>query len=93
MLLLASCYLGFAGLCNHAWAVSALQARQVLTRSCVVLLQSNGYRFMFLSSRAIAQASTTRDYLQRLNQDGHRLPAGAHSSCQKLQRSRVPKGT
>lgn len=41
-------------------------------------LQSNGYRFMFLSSRAIAQASTTRDYLQRLNQDGHKLPAGAH---------------
>lgn len=40
------------------------------------LLQGNGYRFMFLSSRAIAQASTTRDYLQRLNQDGHRLPAG-----------------
>ena len=45
-------------------------------RCIVPLLQGNGYRFMFLSSRAIAQASTTRDYLQRLNQDGHRLPAG-----------------
>ena len=44
------------------------------------LLQANGYRFMFLSSRAIAQASTTRDYLQRLNQDGHRLPAGVARS-------------
>lgn len=31
---------------------------------------------MFLSSRAIAQASATRDYLHTLNQDGETLPAG-----------------
>jgi len=37
---------------------------------------ANGYKVMFLSSRAIAQASVTRDYLLSLTQDGRRLPAG-----------------
>lgn len=41
---------------------------------------------MFLSSRAIAQASTTRDYLQRLNQNGHRLPSGAMPALPRSQR-------
>ena len=39
-------------------------------------IKDNGYVFMFLSSRAIAQASATRDYLHTLNQDGETLPAG-----------------
>lgn len=39
-------------------------------------IKANGYIFMFLSSRAIAQASATRDYLHTLNQDGETLPAG-----------------
>lgn len=39
-------------------------------------IKANGYVFMFLSSRAIAQASATRDYLHTLNQDGETLPAG-----------------
>ena len=39
-------------------------------------IKANGYMFMFLSSRAIAQASATRDYLHTLNQDGETLPSG-----------------
>ena len=39
-------------------------------------IKANGYVFMFLSSRAIAQASATRDYLHTLNQDGETLPPG-----------------
>jgi len=53
---------------------------------CVCVAQQNGYRMMFLSSRAIAQASTTRDYLQRLNQNGHRLPSGAMPALPRSQR-------
>eukprot|EP00951_Prasinocladus_malaysianus_P047371 scaffold650100_cov39-Prasinocladus_malaysianus.AAC.1 len=36
----------------------------------------NGYQVMYLSSRAIAQASHTRDYLHTLTQDGHMMPKG-----------------
>ncbi|KAK9822450.1 hypothetical protein WJX81_001736 [Elliptochloris bilobata] len=36
----------------------------------------NGYQILFLSSRAIAQASATRDYLHSLNQNGETLPDG-----------------
>lgn len=39
-------------------------------------IDANGYAIMFLSSRAIAQASLTRDYLHSLTQDGHKLPVG-----------------
>ena len=39
-------------------------------------LQTNGYHFIYLSSRSIGQASLTRDYLQRLHVDGHKLPLG-----------------
>lgn len=56
----------------------------------VCAAQQNGYRMMFLSSRAIAQASTTRDYLQRLNQNGHRLPSGATPALPRYQRFAIP---
>lgn len=36
----------------------------------------NGYWLLFLSSRSIAQASTTRDYLWSLRQDGLEMPRG-----------------
>lgn len=39
-------------------------------------IQANGYCTMFLSSRSIAQASITRDYLHSLTQDGYTMPAG-----------------
>ena len=39
-------------------------------------IQKNGYRIMYLSARAIAQASATRDYLQNLHQEGEQLPRG-----------------
>ncbi len=39
-------------------------------------IQANGYNVMYLSSRAIAQASLTRDFLHKLNQDGKTLPQG-----------------
>ncbi|KAK9789056.1 hypothetical protein WJX73_007244 [Symbiochloris irregularis] len=37
---------------------------------------ANGYDILFLSSRAIPQASATRDYLHRLSQNGQTLPSG-----------------
>ena len=39
-------------------------------------MQNNGYFFIYLSSRSIGQAALTRDYLQRLHVDGHKLPLG-----------------
>ena len=36
----------------------------------------NGYKMMYLSARAIAQASATRDYLANVQQDGESLPQG-----------------
>lgn len=39
-------------------------------------ISCNGYDMLFLSSRAIAQASATRDYLHTLKQDGFLLPQG-----------------
>ena len=39
-------------------------------------ISDNGYDMLFLSSRAIAQASATRDYLHTLKQDGSLLPQG-----------------
>ena len=37
---------------------------------------ANGYGLLFLSSRSIAQASITRDYLHSLEQDGATMPQG-----------------
>eukprot|EP00210_Caulerpa_lentillifera_P006826 g6525.t1 len=39
-------------------------------------IKSNGYEIMFLSSRAIAQANITRDFLHRLEQERVRMPVG-----------------
>mmetsp|Transcript_40596 Transcript_40596/g.114974 ORF Transcript_40596/g.114974 Transcript_40596/m.114974 type:complete len:710 (-) Transcript_40596:208-2337(-) len=39
-------------------------------------IKANNYTVMFLSSRAISQASLTRDFLLSLKQDGRQLPAG-----------------
>lgn len=39
-------------------------------------VQQNGYKFLYLSARAIGQAKGTRDYLQSICQDGVTLPEG-----------------
>lgn len=39
-------------------------------------IAKNGYRFMYLTSRAIGQAEITRDYLTNINQNNFRLPDG-----------------
>ncbi|KAG8832137.1 hypothetical protein FRC17_001970 [Serendipita sp. 399] len=36
----------------------------------------NGYRIMYLTSRAIGQADSTRDYLRGINQNNYQLPEG-----------------
>jgi phosphatidate phosphatase LPIN len=37
---------------------------------------ANGYNIMYLTSRSVGQADTTRAYLHGINQDGNRLPRG-----------------
>ncbi|PYI00932.1 lipin Smp2 [Aspergillus sclerotiicarbonarius CBS 121057] len=37
---------------------------------------NNGYNIMYLTSRSVGQADTTRAYLYGVNQDGYRLPKG-----------------
>ncbi|KAJ5614534.1 hypothetical protein N7528_008188 [Penicillium herquei] len=37
---------------------------------------NNGYNIMYLTSRSVGQADTTRTYLYGVNQDGYRLPKG-----------------
>lgn len=39
-------------------------------------IASNGYRFMYLTSRAVGQADQTREYLRGIHQDGYELPEG-----------------
>ena len=39
-------------------------------------IASNGYRFMYLTSRAVGQADTTREYLRGIQQGGYALPDG-----------------
>ncbi|KAG2221398.1 hypothetical protein INT45_012649 [Circinella minor] len=39
-------------------------------------VEKNGYQFLYLTSRAIGQADSTRDYLQRVQQDQYQLPPG-----------------
>ena len=34
----------------------------------------NGYKIMYLTSRAIGQADSTRDYLKGINQNNYQLP-------------------
>lgn len=36
----------------------------------------NGYKMMYLTSRAIGQADTTREYLKGITQNGFKLPEG-----------------
>jgi phosphatidate phosphatase LPIN len=37
---------------------------------------SNGYKIMYLTSRAIGQADSTRDYLKNIRQSEYQLPEG-----------------
>lgn len=39
-------------------------------------IAQNGYRIMYLTSRAIGQADITRDYLKNINQNNYQLPDG-----------------
>ncbi|KAJ3055774.1 hypothetical protein HK097_009344 [Rhizophlyctis rosea] len=39
-------------------------------------IRKNGYHIMYLTSRAIGQASATRDYLDGIQQGGYQLPEG-----------------
>ncbi|KAF2435914.1 LNS2-domain-containing protein [Tothia fuscella] len=40
-------------------------------------IASNGYNLIYLTSRSVGQADTTRGYLNGVSQDGYRLPKGA----------------
>jgi phosphatidate phosphatase PAH1 len=42
----------------------------------LTFVQENGYQLIFLSARAISQASVTRQFLVNLKQDGKALPDG-----------------
>ena len=37
---------------------------------------ANGYNILYLTSRSVGQADTTRTYLSGVSQDGHKLPRG-----------------
>ena len=40
------------------------------------MIHRNGYKFLYLSARAIGQSQLTRDYLRSLKQSNTRLPDG-----------------
>jgi phosphatidate phosphatase LPIN len=40
-------------------------------------IATNGYNLIYLTSRGVGQADTTRGYLNGVSQDGYRLPKGA----------------
>ena len=39
-------------------------------------IAANGYNILYLTSRSVGQADTTRNYLWNVNQEGYRLPKG-----------------
>jgi phosphatidate phosphatase LPIN len=39
-------------------------------------ITNNGYKMMYLTSRAIGQADSTRDYLKGIHQGNYQLPDG-----------------
>ncbi|KAI8819952.1 Lipin/Ned1/Smp2-domain-containing protein [Fimicolochytrium jonesii] len=39
-------------------------------------IRKNGYHILYLTSRAIGQAGATREYLSKIEQNGHQLPEG-----------------
>jgi phosphatidate phosphatase LPIN len=39
-------------------------------------IRRNGYKVMYLTSRAIGQADATRDYLKGIKQNDYQLPEG-----------------
>lgn len=39
-------------------------------------ISRNGYKLMYLTSRAVGQADTTREYLKGIKQNGYQLPEG-----------------
>lgn len=54
---------------GHSWA--QLGVAKLFTK-----IQDNGYKFLYLSARAIGQARITREYLRRLRQGEICLPDG-----------------
>jgi len=40
------------------------------------MIHRNGYKFLYLSARAIGQSQLTRDYLRNVKQNNTRLPDG-----------------
>jgi phosphatidate phosphatase LPIN len=49
---------------------------QVGIASLYSMIHNNGYKFMYLSARAIGQSRVTRDYLRSVQQGDFRLPDG-----------------
>ncbi|KAG2745605.1 LNS2-domain-containing protein [Suillus brevipes Sb2] len=43
-------------------------------------IRRNGYKIMYLTSRAIEQADSTRDYLKGIKQDDYQLPEGREAT-------------
>lgn len=39
-------------------------------------IASNGYKMLYLTSRAVGQADVTREYLKGISQNGYTLPDG-----------------
>jgi phosphatidate phosphatase LPIN len=54
---------------GHDWAQSGVA--QLFSKN-----RNNGYHIMYLSARAIGQATTTKDYLHSVKQGGVHLPDG-----------------
>ena len=56
-------------LISHDWS-------QVGIANLYSMIHNNGYRFLYLSARAIGQSRLTRDYLRSLRQGHVRMPDG-----------------
>lgn len=62
---------------GHIYTLMGRDWTQVGVCKLYRTIERNGYRFVYLSSRAIGQATLTRDYLTRIRQDGDlTLPVG-----------------
>ncbi|KAF7257847.1 hypothetical protein EG68_05161 [Paragonimus skrjabini miyazakii] len=63
-------------LLGHLMPLVGLQWIQPKVTQLYDRIANNGYRFVYLSSRAIGQARATRRFLHSVNQDSARLPDG-----------------
>lgn len=63
-------------LLGHVFAMVGKDWTQSGVAELFTKIDRNGYKFLYLSARAISQSQSTRDYLSKIKQGGEKMPDG-----------------